>query len=104
MACTAAGVVRRKRHHEGGLDLPAALLPAAVHRDPNGWKAARHEWARSHDWGAQMLGHLAFFDETLYWHRTALGLEPPMGCVGRYEPVLRASAGSSEAVWKKAHE
>jgi hypothetical protein len=32
-----------------------------------------------------MLGHLAFFDETVYWHRKALGLKPPIGCLERHE-------------------
>lgn len=84
-------MVRRKRMSDDGLNLPAGLLPAAVTRDPDGWRAARFAWARSHNWGPKMLGHLAFFDETVYWHRTALGRVPPIGCVQRYEHRLDGS-------------
>lgn len=84
-------MVRRKRRRDDGLHLPPALLPAVAARDPEGWRTARFEWARSHDWGPKMLGHLAFFDETVYWHRTALGLVPPAGCVQRYEQRLKQS-------------
>ena len=82
-------MVRRIRRQDTGLNLPAHLMPESVYQDPDGWKAARHEWARNHDWGRQMLGHLAFFDETLYWHRTATGRVPPIGCLERHEAVLR---------------
>lgn len=81
-------MVRRRRVLDDGLNLPAELLPAAVSRDPDGWRAARFAWARQHDWGPQRLGFLAFFDETVYWHRTALGRTPPIGCVERYEGRL----------------
>lgn len=36
---------RRKRVLDDGLNLPAELLPAAVSRDPDGWRAARFAWA-----------------------------------------------------------
>lgn len=81
-------MVRRKRIQDDGLNLPPYLLPSGAQKDPDAWKAARFAWARAHDWGPQMLGHLAFFDETLYWHRTERGLTPPMGCVQRYEQRL----------------
>lgn len=86
-------MVRRKRRRDDGLRLPPALLPAVAARDPEGWRTARFEWARSHDWGAQRLGLLRFFDETVYWHWTARGLVPPIGSVQRYEAALRGYRG-----------
>lgn len=77
-------VVRRKRR-ESGTDIPRHLWADCCQPDPMEWRRQRYEWSRRHDWGPQMLGHLAFFDETVYWHRTALGLKPPIGCVERHE-------------------
>lgn len=85
VAFTGVPVVRRKRVIDDGLNLPAELLPAAALRDPEGWREVRFAWARQHDWGPKRLGFLAFFDETVYVYRTALGLTPPIGCVERYE-------------------
>ena len=80
---------RRRRKQNDGLNLPPALLPDAVHLNPEGWRDARMEWARHHVWGPQMIGFLAFFDETIYWHWTALGRKPPRGCAERYEGLAR---------------
>lgn len=81
-------MVRRRRVFDDGLNLPHHLLPEAVVLGPDGWKAARFEWSRSHDWGPQKLGLLAFFDETVCLHRSALGLEAPIGSAQRYEQRL----------------
>lgn len=75
---------RRKRVVDDGLNLPAGLLPAAVRNDPSGWRDRRFEWSRIHDWGAQKIGFLAFFDETVCLYRGALGLEMPAGSAERY--------------------
>lgn len=86
-------MVRRKRPQDDGLNLPPHLLPAVVHQDPDGWKADRFEWSRLRDWGPGKLGLLAFFDETVYWHRTALGRQVPIGCLERHEAVMRGRRG-----------
>lgn len=89
-ACTGAGVVRRKRRTVDGLPLPRHLWTDRVAADPKDWRDARFAWSTNeHDWGPQMLGYLAFFDETVYLYRTALGLKPPIGCVQRYELLTR---------------
>lgn len=78
-------MVRRKRIAPVGLNLPRHLWADAVQADPDGWKAGRFEWSRSHEWGRGMSGYLAFFDETVYLHRLAVGLVPPIGCAERHE-------------------
>lgn len=90
-ASTGTGVVRRKRVAGDGLDLPRHLWADRVRADPKGWRDARFAWSTNeHDWGPQMLGYLAFFDETVYLYRTALGSKPPMGCVERHERSMEA--------------
>jgi hypothetical protein len=84
--CTGTAVVRRKRQAVDDLCVPRHLWADRVAMDPKGWRDARFASSTNeHDWGSQMLGYLAFFDETIYLYRTALGLKPPMGCAQRYE-------------------
>lgn len=90
-ASTGTDVVRRKRVASEGLNLPRHLWADRVGADPKGWRDARFAWSiNEHDWGLQMLGYLAFFDETVYLYRTALGLTPHVGCVERYERPMAA--------------
>lgn len=68
-------MVRRKRQNVDGLPLPRHLWVGAAARDPEGWRAARIEWARQHEWPPGKIGFLAFFRETRETYRAAMGLD-----------------------------